>query len=105
MSRKLKRPRTVQPILRCLNQNAAGIDVGASAVYIAVPPDRDAQPVRRFATFTEELHAAANWLKTCKIKTVAMESTGVYWIPLFQMWSTTFHFSFGILVLVMRLPR
>jgi len=46
MSRKLKRPRTVQPILRCLNQNAAGIDVGASAVYIAVPPDRDGAECR-----------------------------------------------------------
>ena len=52
MSRKLKCPSTVQPMLRCLNQDAAGIDVGASEVYIAVPPDRDAQPVRRFATFT-----------------------------------------------------
>jgi transposase len=72
-------------MLRCLNQDAAGIDVGASEVYIAVPPDRDAQPVRRFATFTEDLHTAANWLKACKIKTVAMESTGVYWIPLFQI--------------------
>ena len=46
MPRKLKRPKTVQPILRCLNQNAAGIDVGASEVYIAVPPDRDVQPHR-----------------------------------------------------------
>jgi len=84
-SRKLKRPRTVQPMLRCLNQNAAGIDVGATEVYIAVPPERDAQPVRRFATFTEDLHAAANWLKACQIKTVAMESTGVHWIPLFWL--------------------
>ncbi len=85
MSRKLKCTRIVQPMLRCLNQNAAGIDVGATEVYIAVPPDRDAQPVRRFAVFTEDLHSAANWLKACKIKTVAMESTGVYWIPLFQI--------------------
>lgn len=85
MSRKLKRTRIAQPMLRCLNQDAAGIDVGATEVYVAVPPDRDVQPVRRFATFTEDLHAAANWLKACQIKTVAMESTGVYWIPLFQI--------------------
>lgn len=85
MSRKLKSKRTGQPVLHCLNKNAAGVDVGATEIYIAVPPDRDPQPVRRFATFTEDLHAAANWLKTCHIDTVAMESTGVYWIPLFQI--------------------
>ncbi len=72
MSRKLKRTRTVQPMLRCLNQNAAGVDVGATEIYIAVPPGRDTQPVRRFATFTEDLLAAANWLKACSIETVAM---------------------------------
>jgi transposase len=54
-------------------------------IYIAVPGDRDPQPVRCFPTFTEDLHAAAAWLKACHIETVAMESTGVYWIPLFQI--------------------
>jgi len=68
-----------------LEPNAAGVDIGATEIYIAVPADRDAQPVRRFATFTEDLIAAADWLKRCGIETVAMESTGVYWIPLFQM--------------------
>jgi transposase len=68
-----------------LEPNAAGIDIGATEIYIAVPPDRDAQPVRRFATFTEDLVAAADWLQRCGIETVAMESTGVYWIPLFQI--------------------
>jgi transposase len=68
-----------------LQPDAAGVDVGATEIYIAVPEGRDAEPVRRFATFTEDLRAAAEWLKGCRIKTVAMESTGVYWIPLFQM--------------------
>jgi transposase len=72
-------------MLSCLNLNAAGIDIGATEIYIAVPGDRDPEPVRCFATFTEDLHAAADWLKACHIETVAMESTGVYWIPLFQI--------------------
>ena len=73
------------PVLHGLNPNAAGVDVGATEIYIAVPVDRDPQPVRHFSTFTEDLHAVAAWLKACKIETVAMESTGVYWIPLFQV--------------------
>jgi transposase len=68
-----------------LEPNAAGVDIGATEIYIAVPADRDSPPVRRFATFTEDLIAAADWLERCGIETVAMESTGVYWIPLFQM--------------------
>jgi len=68
-----------------LNPDAAGIDVGAREHYVAVPLDREAQPVRRFGAFTEELHSLAQWLKQCGIKTVAMESTGVYWIPLYQI--------------------
>ena len=70
------------PILR---PNAAGIDIGATEIYVAVPPDRDSEPVRGFPTFTEDLHRPADWLKTCGIETVAMESTVVYWIPLFQI--------------------
>ena len=72
-------------MLLCLNPNAAGVDIGATEIYIAVPEDRDPQPVRCFSTFTEDLQAAADWLKACHIETVAMESTGVYWIPLFQI--------------------
>ena len=68
-----------------LRRNAAGVDVGATEIYIAVPEDRDAEQVRRFATFTEDLMAAAAWLERCRIKTVAMDSTGVYWIPFFQL--------------------
>lgn len=65
--------------------NAAGIDLGSTVHYAAVPEKRDAQPVRRFGTLTGELHALADWLVGCGIDTVAMEATGVYWIPLFQI--------------------
>jgi transposase len=68
-----------------IDPNAAGIDIGATEIYIAVPVDRDPHPVRRFSTFTEDLLAAADWLEHCRVATVAMESTGVYWIPLFQI--------------------
>ena len=81
---KEKQPRGLVPT-PVLEPNAAGIDIGATEIYIAVPSDRGAQPVRRFATFTEDLVAAADWLQRCGIETAAMESTGVYWIPLFQL--------------------
>ena len=61
-----------------LDSNAAGIDVGAREMFVAVPPDRDAQPVRVFDTFTQDLYALADWLKQCGVKTVAMESTAQY---------------------------
>jgi transposase len=67
-----------------LEPNAAGIDIGAREIYVAVPPDRDPHPVRVFHTFTEDLQAMAQWLKRCGI-TAAMESTGVYWIPLYDV--------------------
>ncbi len=68
-----------------INQNAAGIDVGAKENWVSVSPDRDAEPVRRYEAFTRDLNALADWLKQCGIETVAMESTGVYWIPVFQI--------------------
>jgi transposase len=71
--------------LEQVNLNAAGIDCGATEHYVAVPEDRDAQPVRKFGTFTSDLAALVDWLVQCGIDTVAMESTGVYWIPLFEM--------------------
>src|SRR6266571_9431170 len=64
-----------------LEPNAAGIDIGAREIFVAVPPDRDEHPVRVFSTFTEDLEKMAQWLVHCGITTVAMESTGVYWIP------------------------
>jgi len=68
-----------------LEPDAAGIDIGAEEMYVAVPPDRDEQATRRFSSFTCDLYALAEWLECCRIRTVAMESTGVYWIPLFQI--------------------
>jgi transposase len=68
-----------------VNRNAAGIDVGGTAHFVAVPADRDAEPVREFGAFTSELYRLAEWLGRCGIETVALESTGVYWIPLFQV--------------------
>ena len=66
-----------------LNLNAAGIDVGATSHFVAVPADRAEQPVREFEAFTADLYRLADWLSECGVETVVMESTGVYWIPLF----------------------
>lgn len=71
--------------LNAIHANAAGIDIGATEIYIAVPGNRSDDPVRRFDTFTDDLHDAARWLKSCNIDSIAMESTGVYWIPVFQI--------------------
>src|SRR3972149_6261331 len=71
--------------LEQINLNAAGIDIGAEEVWVAVPPDRDEVSVRSFPTFTADLHRLADWLEACRIGTVAMEATGVYWIPLFEI--------------------
>jgi transposase len=68
-----------------VNPHAAGIDIGAKEIYVAVPADSDPDPVRCFTSFTDDLRAIADWLKACGVKTVAMESTGVYWIPVFQI--------------------
>jgi transposase len=68
-----------------LNVDAAGIDVGSEEHWVAVPEDRTDRPVRSFKCFTADLQAMIQWLRECKIKTVAMESTGVYWIPIFQI--------------------
>ena len=71
--------------LKPVNPNAAGIDLGSREHYVAVPPDRDERPVRCFGCFTPELRRMADWLKGCGIETVAMEATGVYWVPVFQL--------------------
>jgi transposase len=68
-----------------LEPNAAGIDVGAREMFVAVPPGRDKNPVRVFLTFTEDLERLADWLLQCGVTTVALESTGVYWIPLYDI--------------------
>ena len=71
--------------LPILQPDTAGIDIGATQVYVAVPADRDPEPVRCFRTFTADLHALAAWLQQCGIRAVAMEATGVYWIPTYQI--------------------
>lgn len=71
--------------LRVLHQHAAGIDVGADEHWVAVPEDRADRPVCSFGTFTSELHRLAQWLRECGVRTVAMESTGVYWIPIYEI--------------------
>ncbi|MGH9557124.1 MAG: IS110 family transposase [Terriglobales bacterium] len=73
--------------LEVVHPKAAGIDVGNSEHYVAIPPSLDAEPVRRFGCFTAELVALAEWLQERGIETVAMQSTGVYWIPLYEILS------------------
>lgn len=71
--------------LEQINLDAAGLDIGATEIWACVPKDRDSAPVRRFATFTADLHQLANWLLACGIMTVAMESTSIYWIPIYEI--------------------
>jgi transposase len=83
--RSSRRKHLTSPALEPIQPNAAGIDVGATDIYVAVPADRDPQPVCCFLSFTDGPQALADWLQKCGIQSVAMESTGVYWIPLFQI--------------------
>ena len=88
MARKARRASQSDKLpasLEHVHLNAAGIDVGSESHYVAVPADRDEQPVRTFSAFTPDLHQLADWLKACRVDTVAMESTGVYWIPLYEV--------------------
>lgn len=79
-ARKAAHPRPA-----AIRLDAAGIDIGARRIHVAVAPERDPRPVREFQTFTQDLYALADWLEACGVRTVAMESTGVFWIPLFQI--------------------
>jgi transposase len=80
-----RRLQSADPGLEVMHPNAAGIDVGNSTHYVAVRPDRDPSPVRRFDCFTADLHRLADWLQHCGVTTVALQSTGVYWIPLYEI--------------------
>ena len=71
--------------LPTIHPNAAGMDIGADEIVVAVPPDRDEQPVRLFRTFTPDLAALVAWLLACDIDSVALESTGVYWVPIYEL--------------------
>ena len=80
-ARKLKLPKHLQHI----NAHAAGIDVGCRSHFVAVPEGSCEQPVREFSSFTDDLYRMADWLLSCGVSTVAMESTGIYWIPVFEI--------------------
>jgi transposase len=79
----------VEPELKQVHPQAAGIDIGASEHWVSIPSELDPEPVRKFSCFTADLYAIAEWLNSRGITTVAMESTGVYWIPLFQILETS----------------
>lgn len=83
--RQPPKPRVSPSVLERINPNAAGIDCGSAEHFIAVPPDRDPTPVRSFATFTGDLQRLGDWLTACRVTSVAMEATGVYWIPVFEI--------------------
>lgn len=85
MPRRRVRPESLPPQLQQVNLNAAAIDIGSTAHFVAVPEGRDSVSVREFGTFTADLHLLADWLQQCGIDTVVMESTGVYWIPVFEL--------------------
>ncbi len=85
MTRSQQRGKSSTRTLPSIHPNAAGLDVGSTFHVVAVPPDRDAQPVRSFASFTGGLHELADWLESVGITSIAMESTGVYWVPVFEI--------------------
>jgi len=74
--------------LQVVHPDAAGIDIGNESHFVAVPPDRDTKPIREFGSWTAALHEMASWLKECGITTVALQSTGVYWIPVVEVLET-----------------
>ncbi|HLG57297.1 MAG TPA: IS110 family transposase [Vicinamibacterales bacterium] len=83
--RRTPKPRQSPAVLERLHPNAAGIDCGSAEHFVAVPPDRDPMPVQSFPTFTGDLHQLADWVTACRVTHVAMEATGVYWIPIFEI--------------------
>lgn len=83
--RKARTPRQDLSLLERIKPDVAGIDCGSTQHFVAVPPDRDAEPVRSFGTYTGELSRLVDWLSTCGVRSVAMEATGVYWIALYEM--------------------
>jgi transposase len=85
MTARRKRSKRRLEDLSCVNPNAAGLDIGSEEIVVAVPPDRDEQPVRIFATFTPDLLALVEWLVACGSDTVVMESTGVFWVPIYEL--------------------
>lgn len=87
MAKRKKSPITVPTldVLEQINVHAAGLDIGSEEIWACVPANRDEQSVRVFPTFTVDLLALADWLSACQVETVAMESTGVYWVPVYEI--------------------
>jgi len=79
------RPKVDWKALEIVHPNAAGIDVGGSEHWVAISPDRDPEPVRPFGCFTADLRAMAQWLIEKGVRSVALQSTGVYWMPVFEI--------------------
>jgi len=71
--------------LEIVHPDAAGIDVGGSEHWVAISPDRDPEPVRRFGCFTADLREMARWLIEKGVRSIAMQSTGVYWMPVLEV--------------------
>ncbi len=94
MAKKAKKAQTDKGLkLKIVNPNAAGIDIASGEMQVCVPQDRDGDNNRTFGSFTNDLKAICEWLKLCQIDTVAMESTGVYWIPLYVVTSKLVFYS------------
>lgn len=85
MAKKGKKHQPTTEDRPIIHPHAAGIDVGAEEHWVCVPADRDAQPSQKFSALTCDVHRLADWLTACRVTTVAMDSTGVYWIPLCQI--------------------
>src|SRR5262249_36239710 len=81
---KKRKHRKLERSLPVMRPNAGGIDIGATEIFVAVPADREGETVRSFPTFTQDLHILADSLQQCRVDTVAMESTSVYWIAVLQ---------------------
>jgi transposase len=84
MARKKQEPADLDALGQ-INPDAAGMDIGSEEIFVAVPKGRDTEVVRSFPTFTADLYRLAEWLEQCRVTTVAMESTGVYWIPVYEI--------------------
>ena len=80
-AKQSRRGREMSPV----HTHAAAVDIGATLHVAAVGPGCDPEPVRSFGTLTADLHRMADWFERCGVKTVAMESTGVYWIPAYEV--------------------
>ena len=84
-----------------VHPNAAAIDIGATMHMAAVSADRTPEPVRSFGTFTADLHRLVDWFTECGVETVVMESTGVYWIPIFELLDAS---GFAVFLVNARMP-